>query len=217
MKRRGFTLIELLVVVSIIALLIAILLPSIGKAKSMAVRTQCASVLRQWGTVVKLYQAEWNGVWFIKSGGGQAWNSTGSAYATQWAAKFNQKMRTCPGEPEKANTGATLYTMVRPAPLVSNVVQWNELQVRTPTRLLIMSDSDAPTSNPWFTSMADQPMVNLKTVLDNRHRGTGNALFLDSHVDAARFQDFENNIPSKLDGLNVPADEMGKQWTQLRP
>ena len=59
-KPRGFTIIELLVVVSIIALLVGILLPAIGKAREQAKLTISQANLRQLATAHATYQAEWN-------------------------------------------------------------------------------------------------------------------------------------------------------------
>ncbi|MBI1368893.1 MAG: prepilin-type N-terminal cleavage/methylation domain-containing protein [Planctomycetes bacterium] len=56
--RNGFTLIELLVVVAIIALLIAILLPGLSRAREVARRTRCASNLRQVTLGAILYGGE---------------------------------------------------------------------------------------------------------------------------------------------------------------
>ena len=53
----GFTLIELLVVISIIALLLSILMPSLGKARSSAMRIKCAAQLRQIGVACQVYAA----------------------------------------------------------------------------------------------------------------------------------------------------------------
>ena len=51
----GFTLVELLVVIAIIAILMAILIPSLRKAKETARRISCGSRLKQWGTAIQMY------------------------------------------------------------------------------------------------------------------------------------------------------------------
>jgi prepilin-type N-terminal cleavage/methylation domain-containing protein len=58
--RKGFTIVELLVVISIIALLIGLLLPALGKARDSARLHQSSSNLRQVGAAHLMYASEWN-------------------------------------------------------------------------------------------------------------------------------------------------------------
>lgn len=106
-RKRGFTLIELLVVVAIIVTLIAILVPSLGRARRQAKDVVCTTNLRQIGTLLRIYSDENNQYlpfgyinnwpqstdwgWMLR---GYITGSSGTVYAD--GNKANTKMLLCP-------------------------------------------------------------------------------------------------------------------------
>jgi prepilin-type N-terminal cleavage/methylation domain-containing protein/prepilin-type processing-associated H-X9-DG protein len=78
--RPGFTLIELLIVICILALLVAILVPSLSRARLLAKRTACYANLHAIGIAAAAYQTEYGSYIPIN------WGNLDNSYRNQWGS-----------------------------------------------------------------------------------------------------------------------------------
>lgn len=118
MRGMHFTLIELLVVISIIAILAALLLPALNRAKQTALSASCRNNLRQTGFVFASYKDDWKNTYYAPFGtsylpnkSDPSWPTSGAtSYATllRWAGYIKGwKSLRCTAGPESSLSGIT--------------------------------------------------------------------------------------------------------------
>ena len=126
--RAAFTLIEVLVVVAIIALLVAVLIPSLKKARDNAKLTACKANLHDLGVATTSYSVEYKG-WFPPSPyiGSIIWQGCDNPAADDnlfvlWYCKLakNADIFTCPATNHKIRTPDRIEKV--PTPLGINYV-----------------------------------------------------------------------------------------------
>ncbi|HNQ72645.1 MAG TPA: DUF1559 domain-containing protein [Verrucomicrobiota bacterium] len=199
----AFTLIELLVVIAIIALLAALLLPSLSRAREKVRTVSCLNNLKQWGLGTQIYAAENDD--FLPQDGSASGNSTEHGWyidlpralgiptyaevpwRTNAALDPGRTIWLCPTNPRRSN-GANLfhYCLNRHVNLtgVGNRVK--------------ISAIPRPSATIWlFDNGGAAPVAQQNNVHSNLHAAGANFTFLDGH--SARFSnrdywDFSHNV-----------------------
>ncbi|HBG27103.1 MAG TPA: hypothetical protein DDX75_08425 [Phycisphaerales bacterium] len=95
MKKKGFTLVELLVVIAIIAMLLAILMPALGKVRQLAQRIMCSTNLSGLGKAMLTYSNDDKYESFpIGGASGAYWSRAGATASTAGTNTFDWRIST---------------------------------------------------------------------------------------------------------------------------
>lgn len=120
-EKIKFTLIELLVVIAIIAILAAMLLPALSKAKSLAYSSACKGNLRQIGIFCMLYAEDYDG-WMVTYGASYSWCDALTSYRNK------SPNRDAPGTTRGIGCPTVMHSTVHRYYNVYGAIRYNDLQ-----------------------------------------------------------------------------------------
>jgi prepilin-type N-terminal cleavage/methylation domain-containing protein len=193
-RPAGFTLVELLVVIGIIALLIAMLLPALGKARQQSQAVVCMANMRQIGLLCKLYAADNQG-WIVatrdEAAYGGSWPVWDDLLRRAGQYKAADRCFLCPSQQYYDSTsggGPYLRSYAENSSLAEH--RWVKFEwVRNPSTLLFMIDSGLGTFDNYGYSvikgdyMTGSAWSRYSTIFQFSHNGIPNILYGDCHVD----------------------------------